>query len=163
MKKNIAYIFLLITIITSAQAIADNQNDYGLSHTYGYFIQKKAAAAPSSNASNNSTTRTYGYNSPRSPYYNRQADKQARLRSLAGDSKLGSADRGWIKQEMNAVDRGKTVDMRNPPGKDLAHERGRENAKGYGYGYANLQNHDLHLLQHKYDDYGRANPERPPQ
>ncbi len=49
----------------------------------------------------------------------------------------------------------------NPPGKDLAHERGREAAKGYDYSNSNLQDRDLHRLQHKYDDFGRANVERP--
>jgi RHS repeat-associated protein len=92
-----------------------------------------------------------------------RAGKQARLRALANDDKLGSADRGWIRQEMNAIDRGTRSSIRNPPGKDLAHERGREAAKGYGYDYSNLQDRDLHRLQHKYDDYGRTNPERPPE
>ncbi len=33
--------------------------------------------------------------------------------------------------------------------------------KGYGYKYSNLQDEDLHKLQHKYDDQGRKNKERP--
>jgi RHS repeat-associated protein len=89
--------------------------------------------------------------------------KQARLRELANDDKLGSADRGWIKQEMNSIERGQRKNIRNPPGKDLAHERGREAAKGYGYEHSNLQDRDLHRLQHKYDNFGRKNTERPPQ
>jgi hypothetical protein len=83
------------------------------------------------------------------------------LRELANDDKLGSADRGWIKQELNSIDRGQRSSIRNPPGKDLAHERGREAAKGYDYSHSNLQDRDLHRLQHKYDDFGRANAERP--
>ncbi|HEY3357888.1 MAG TPA: polymorphic toxin type 8 domain-containing protein [Polyangia bacterium] len=51
--------------------------------------------------------------------------------------------------------------MRVPPGKQLAHERGREAAKGYGYEHSQLQDADLHRTQHKFDDYGRANAERP--
>ncbi|MFN9729432.1 MAG: polymorphic toxin type 8 domain-containing protein, partial [Pseudomonadota bacterium] len=90
-----------------------------------------------------------------------RAGKQARLRELANDDKLGSADRGWIKQELNSIDRGQRSTIRNPPGKDLAHERGREAAKGYDYRHSNLQDRDLHRLQHKYDDFGRANAERP--
>ncbi len=90
-----------------------------------------------------------------------RAGKQARLRELANDDKLGSADRGWIKQELNSIDRGQRSSIRNPPGKDLAHERGREAAKGYDYSHSNLQDRDLHRLQHKYDDFGRANAERP--
>jgi len=92
-----------------------------------------------------------------------RAGKQARLRELANDDKLGSADRGWIKQEMNSIEQGKRSKIRNPPGKDLAHERGREAAKGYDYSHSNLQDRDLHRLQHKYDDFGRANAERPVQ
>ncbi|WP_082270510.1 SpvB/TcaC N-terminal domain-containing protein [Leptospira interrogans] len=87
--------------------------------------------------------------------------KQQRLRELANDDKLSSADRGWIKQEMNSIARGKRDSIRNPPGKDLAHERGREAAKGYGYEYSNLQDRDLHRSQHKYDNFGRKNKERP--
>jgi RHS repeat-associated protein len=90
-----------------------------------------------------------------------RAGKQARLRELANDNKLGSADRGWIRQEMNSIERGQRSTIRNPPGKDLAHERGREAAKGYDYSHSNLQDRDLHRLQHKYDDFGRANAERP--
>jgi len=90
-----------------------------------------------------------------------RAGKQARLRELANEDKLGSADRGWIKQELNSIDRGQRSSIRNPPGKDLAHERGREAAKGYDYSHSNLQDRDLHRLQHKYDDFGRANAERP--
>jgi hypothetical protein len=86
---------------------------------------------------------------------------QARLRELADDNKASSADRGWIKQEMNSIERGQRSRIRRPPGKELAHERGREAAKGYGYEHSNLQNKDLHKLQHKFDDFGRKNKERP--
>lgn len=51
--------------------------------------------------------------------------------------------------------------MRNPPGKDLAHERGREAAKGYSYKYSKLQNKADHRTQHRYDNNGRKNKERP--
>ncbi|WP_169045600.1 RHS repeat-associated core domain-containing protein [Aeromonas salmonicida] len=87
--------------------------------------------------------------------------KQKKLRDLANDNKLGSADRGWIKQEINSIERGQRKSIRNPPGKDLAHERGREASKGYGYEHSNLQDRDLHRLQHKYDNFGRDNKERP--
>ena len=79
---------------------------------------------------------------------------------LATDPKLGKSDKGWIKQEMNQIDRGKRTSIRNPPGKDLAHERGREAAKGYSYKYSKLQNRADHRTQHKYDNNGRANKER---
>jgi len=86
---------------------------------------------------------------------------QARLRELGADDKVSSADRGWIKQEQNSIERGQRTRIRRPPGKELAHERGREAAKGYGYEHSNLQDKDLHKLQHKYDDFGRKNKERP--
>jgi hypothetical protein len=85
------------------------------------------------------------------------------LRELAEHDKLGSSDRGWIKQEMNSIERGQRKTICNPPGKDLAHERVREAAKGYDYSHSNLQDRDLHQLQHSYDDFGRANTERPPE
>ena len=91
-----------------------------------------------------------------------RAGKQERLQALAKDDKLGSADRGWLTQELNSIERGQRSTIRNPPGKDLAHERGREAAKGYDYSHSNLQDRDLHRLQHKYDDFGRANTERSP-
>jgi hypothetical protein len=86
---------------------------------------------------------------------------QARLRELGADDKVSSADRGWIKQEQNTIERGQRTRIRRPPGKELAHERGREAARGYGYEHSNLQDKDLHKLQHKYDDFGRKNKERP--
>ncbi len=87
--------------------------------------------------------------------------REQRLRDLVNDDKISSADRGWIKQEMNEVAAGKKGHIRNPPGKDLAHERGRENAKGYGYEHSNLQNRADHRAQHKLDGWGRSNSERP--
>ena len=90
-----------------------------------------------------------------------RAGKQKRLRELMNDDKVSSADRGWIKQEINSIDCGDRKNIRNPPGKDMAHERGREAAKGYGYEHSNLQDRDLHRLQHRYDNYGRNNKERP--
>ncbi|WP_426477465.1 polymorphic toxin type 8 domain-containing protein [Chryseobacterium sp. CBSDS_008] len=90
-----------------------------------------------------------------------RSGKQARLRELSTDPKLGRADKGWLKQEINQINRGKRTNIRNPPGKDLAHERGREAAKGYSYKYSHLQNRKDHRNQHKYDNGGRKNKERP--
>lgn len=87
--------------------------------------------------------------------------KSTRLRDLLKDDKLGSADKGWIQQEVNRTSRNGKTYLRNPPGKDMAHERGREAAKGYGYEHSNLQDRMLHKLQHKYDNFGRKNKERP--
>jgi len=87
--------------------------------------------------------------------------KQARLKEIVTDDKASSADKGWIKSEMNQIDNGKRKSIRNPPGKEMAHERGREAAKGYSYEHSNLQDKDLHKLQHKYDKNGTLNKERP--
>ncbi len=89
--------------------------------------------------------------------------RQARLRELANDSKVSSADRGWIKNEQRQIAQGNRDTIRNPPGKELAHERGREAAKGYSYKFSNLVDRVLHKIQHKLDDFGRANNERPPE
>ena len=90
-----------------------------------------------------------------------RSGKQERLTELMTDPKLGKSDKGWLKQEKNQIDRGKRTSMRNPPGKDLAHERGREAAKGYSYKHSNLQNRKDHRNQHKYDNNGKKNKERP--
>ncbi len=95
--------------------------------------------------------------------------KQARLRELANDPKLGKADRGWIKNEMRHIKNKNRKTIRMPgnsrrskgKGKELAHERGREAAKGYGYEHSNMQDADLHKLQHKHDKKGTLNKERP--
>lgn len=79
--------------------------------------------------------------------------KQARLRELMTDPKISKADRGWLKQELNSIKRGQRRTMRVPPGKQLAHKRGFEARKGYGYGHSNLQNTANHRLQHKVGGY----------
>jgi hypothetical protein len=88
---------------------------------------------------------------------------QERLKQIAADPNTSSADRGWIKQEMNSIDRGQRDTIRNPPGTQLAHTRGREAAKGYNHvaSPSNLQDTDLHRTQHKFDKFGRLNKERP--
>jgi RHS repeat-associated protein len=86
---------------------------------------------------------------------------QAKLRSILKDTKASSSDKGWIKQDVNQINRGKRTSIRNPPGKDLAHQRGREAAKGYSYKHSNLQTKELHKLQHKYDKNGTLNTEKP--
>ena len=71
--------------------------------------------------------------------------QQEKLRMCADDLKLGNTLRGWIKQEINSVSR-KSKNKNNriktrlkvPPGYELAHERGRERDKGFGYEHSNL-------------------------
>lgn len=95
----------------------------------------------------------------RNPTYDRKYDHEARLRAMAEDPKIGRAPRGEIKQEIHRVDlnRSRTLPkhlrsgsdiVRNPSGFDLAHAPGLENHKGYGFAHAQLQNSDLHRLQH---------------
>lgn len=93
-----------------------------------------------------------------------RSGKAQRLKDLAKDDKLGSADRGWIKQEQNSVARGSKrmgedgvlrpqKNIRNPPGKDLAHPRGQRASQGFDYRNAKLQGKDLHRLEHKHEGY----------
>ena len=88
--------------------------------------------------------------------------RQQRLRQLVNDPNVSSANRGWIKQEINAINRGSRSSIRNPPNTILAHPRGREAAKGFNHVEApsTLQDVPLHRTQHRYDDFGRRNPLR---
>uniref|UniRef100_A0A914VDC3 Bacterial toxin 8 domain-containing protein n=1 Tax=Plectus sambesii TaxID=2011161 RepID=A0A914VDC3_9BILA len=86
-----------------------------------------------------------------------RAHVQFRLKELSEDPKLSNAQRGWLKQELNRIDRGQSKNLRNPPGYQLAHQRGFEAQKGFSYVHANLQTTDLHRLQHRHDNGGRSN------
>ncbi len=89
--------------------------------------------------------------------------RQEKLKETTNDPRASKADKGWVKQEKNEIAQGKRTSIRNPPGKVLAHERGRESAKGYSYKHSKLQTKELHDLQHKHDDNGRLNKENPVQ
>lgn len=122
-----------------------------------------------------------------SPLYNRAFDREQRLRQLAQDPKVGTHIRDAIRANIAKADalRDKGINgsekylltANNPVGFELAHQRGHEFSKGYGYAYANLQNHDLHMLQHTGkldgdwphdhhahggDQWGKRNKERVP-
>jgi hypothetical protein len=58
---------------------------------------------------------------------------------------------------------GKRDTVRVPPGKQMAHARGREASKGYSHttSPSSLQNTNNHRTQHKYDANGTKNKERP--
>jgi len=88
-----------------------------------------------------------------------RAGKQLRLKKLANDDKVSSTDRGWLKQDANQILRNKRKNLRVPIGKELAHKRGFEASKGYDYQHANLQDIQLHRLQHKFDNKGLKNPD----
>lgn len=83
---------------------------------------------------------------------------------LLNDDKLPKHVKGWIRQEINAINRkyknknGRIKKyIRTPKGYDLAHYRGMESAKGYDYRYSHLNYTSNHRLQHKYDGYGIKN------
>jgi len=82
--------------------------------------------------------------------------KQQLLNIYNNDLLVSKNHKGWIKQEINR----NVNNIRNPPGIHLAHERGRESAKGYGYEHSKLQIISNHKLQHKYDNMGKKNKER---
>jgi hypothetical protein len=88
--------------------------------------------------------------------------RQARLRELMDDPNISSADRGWLKQESNSMSRNKESrpSLRVPPGKELAHRRGFEAAKGYGYEHSDLKLKADHDAQHKFDEKGKLNKDR---
>ncbi|WP_243292303.1 DNRLRE domain-containing protein [Bacillus sp. FJAT-47783] len=81
--------------------------------------------------------------------------KQARLKALLNDSRMPRHIRGWIKQELNSIKRKNRKTIRVPRGYHLAHKRGYEARKGYGYRYSDIQIIRNHKTQHKYDGYGR--------
>ncbi len=82
--------------------------------------------------------------------------KGARWKQILHDAKAPRFIRGWIRQELN---RGGGI--RNPPGYELAHHRGREAAKGYSYMYSEAQLECLHSSQHRHDWWGQRNSDRP--
>ena len=69
------------------------------------------------------------------------------------DAKVARSLRGWIKQEADRIARKRAKTLRVPPGYVLAHKRGCEARKGFGYGYADLQTVANRLLQHKHEGY----------
>jgi hypothetical protein len=82
-----------------------------------------------------------------------RSGKQARLRELGADPNVSSANRGWIQQELNSIARGQRTTIRVPKGMNMAHRRGYEAKKGNSYQYSDLQDVDLHKLQHKHEGY----------
>ena len=96
--------------------------------------------------------------------YMGKLNKQQQLKQLVVNDKLGSYLRGWINQEINIITNKslnkhgkKRGNIRNPPGYDLAHERGRENQKGFGFEHTNLVLKEDHKIQHKFDNKGKMN------
>ena len=84
-----------------------------------------------------------------------RSGKQKKLREIADDDKVSSALRGEIVRDINEINRGKRKNIRVPSGYQLAHRRGKEARKGFGYEYSDLNTIDNHKRQHKIDGYGR--------
>ncbi|MCB9625381.1 MAG: hypothetical protein H6723_18855 [Sandaracinus sp.] len=70
------------------------------------------------------------------------------------DFRLPRFIKGWMRQEIRS--RGSSR-IRNVPGYELAHRRGREAAKGFDHlaSPSMPQLEELHGLQHHFDDFGR--------
>lgn len=93
--------------------------------------------------------------------------QQEKLKMCADDLKLGNYLRGWIKQEINSIEK-KSKNKYNrikkrikvPLSYELAHERGREKAKGFGYEHSNLILKLDRKIQHKLDNNGKFNKTR---
>lgn len=63
--------------------------------------------------------------------------------------------RGEIKRDINLIKKGKRKTIRVPKDYELAHKRGFETRKGFGYSHSDLQIIKNHRTQHKYNKYGR--------
>ncbi len=79
--------------------------------------------------------------------------KQQRLRELGNDPKQPSEVRGWIKNEIKHIEDGKRTTIRVPKNKELAHCRGYEARTGSDYSNSDLQDPDIHRIQHKFEGY----------
>jgi RHS repeat-associated protein len=82
-----------------------------------------------------------------------RAGKQARLFEYLNDANAPSYVRGWIQQDVNAIENGTRQTVRVPPSYDLAHKTGFEARKGFGYKYSDLKLRADHQLQHKIQGY----------
>ena len=82
-----------------------------------------------------------------------RSGKQQKFRDSLDDETVSSNIKGWIKQEMNAIKCGNRKTIRNPPGFEMAHKRGKRAKDGHGYDQSDFQNPDLHRLEHKYEGY----------
>ncbi len=145
------------TVDATAAVYHGSEGNYGSAIISGFSVLPGGDLLKVAKAGKHTKTIKHAINTVK----NGRSGKQAKLKELASDPKVSSADRGWIKSEMNQIKSGSRKNIRNPPGKDLAHERGREAAKGYSYKHSNLQDRDLHRRQHKHDNGGRKNKERP--
>ncbi len=119
---------------SSTGRVIDNSSNASFDRTTPDPQATKRAIRQSTNARSNTTDVANSFERKRvsdqttqtriSNNQNGRSGKQARLKELANDDKVSSSDRGWIKSETNHIRNGNRQNIRNPPGKDLAHERG---------------------------------------
>ena len=100
--------------------------------------------------------------------FKNKQNKNQRLLDLLYKNSTSKFDKGWIKQEINMINKkwknkngNYKKNIRNPPGKDLAHEYGRELSKGYGYEHTHFKLKKDHINQHRFDLGGKKNKDRP--
>ncbi len=82
-----------------------------------------------------------------------RSGKLAKQKSLIADTKLPKHIRGFMANQKRQLGKrnkrgGKRTHMKNPPGYDLAHWRGKEARKGNSYLYSSLQLRKDHRRQH---------------
>jgi Bacterial toxin 8 len=82
-----------------------------------------------------------------------RSGKQKKFKDSLDDETVPSHIKGWITQEMNSIKCGRQKNIRNPPGYEMAHKRGKRAKDGFGYEHSDFQNPDLHRLEHKYEGY----------
>lgn len=111
-------------------------------------------------STNNSATSTKPVNTIR-PSNAGRSGRQQQLRKVLTDPNASRADKGWVRNEMRQMESKNRTSIRNPPGKELAHARGREAAKGFGYEHSQLNLAKDHRRQHSFDNFGRSNKIRP--
>ena len=93
--------------------------------------------------------------------------QQEKLKMCINDLKLANNLRGWIKQEINSIEK-KSKNKNNriktriniPPGYELTHQRGREKIKGFGYEHSNLIYKIDNKLQNKFTKKYKFNKNR---
>jgi hypothetical protein len=81
--------------------------------------------------------------------------KQQRLRELADDPNAPSWVRGWVRQDLNEIAEGQRKRIRVPPGYELAHRRGQEARRGFGYEFSDLKDILTHRRQHRIERLGQ--------
>ncbi len=78
-------------------------------------------------------------------------DPDARWRDVMNDPNTPSSMRGWLQNQARRVDAGQQVNIKAPPGYELAHRPRFENDSGYDYSHADpMLAADHRGIQHRY-------------